>query len=110
MLVEQDDAVGAFQPFEQEGAFAFLYLVGRGVAEVFEGRDDFDVEVYVVAQALAVDVDAFLQVGGVGLGDDEEFDVNGGVWSVPVARGVGSRRGVWGLFFDCFFQEWAQQG
>ena len=69
VLVEQHDAVDALQAFEQQGGFALLDFVGRGVALVFEGGDDFEVEVDIVPQPLDVDVDAFLQVGGVGLGD-----------------------------------------
>ena len=76
VLVEQHDAVGTLQPFEEQHPFALFDVVGRGVALVFEGGNHFYVEVHVVLEAFDIDVDAFLQIGGVGFGDNEELDVH----------------------------------
>ena len=67
VLVEQDDTVVAFQAFEQQEGFAFLYFIGL---LVLERRDDFKGEVGVVAEPFNVDVYPLLEVGLVGLGDD----------------------------------------
>ena len=67
VLVEQDDTVVAFQSFEQQEGFAFLYFIGF---LVLERRDDFKGEVGVVAEPFNVDVYPLLEVGLVGLGDD----------------------------------------
>ena len=89
MLVEEDDAVSTFETFEQEDGFALFDFLGRGALLVFESGDDFEVEVDVVLQSFDVDVDAFLKVGNVGLGNDEELDVHG-VWMMM--KGARARR------------------
>ena len=70
VFVEQDDTVVAFQSFEQQEGFAFLYFVGRGSFLVLECRNDFKGEVGVVAEPFNVDVYPLLEVGLVGFGDD----------------------------------------
>ena len=68
VLIKQHNAVDALKTFEQQGGFAFLYFIGRGIALVFEGGDDLQLEVHIMFEPLDVDIDALLDIGDVGLG------------------------------------------
>ncbi len=77
MLVEQHNAVGPFKAFEQKQRLAFLDFFGRRILLVFEGGDDINLEIDIVAEPLDVQINALLEIGGVGLGDNKEFNVHG---------------------------------
>ena len=76
VLVEEHNAVGPFQPLQQQRTLAFFYLVGRGLPLVFEGGDDLQLEVHIMFEPLNVDIDALLDIGYVSFGDDEEANVH----------------------------------